>query len=106
MEIKLYDESDVVESDYQPDQRERSHKWEFIMDLPADNPDLFGDRDNYDMEEKLRIAGVIGRSDQADNESCCSYYYFKTKRAGAEFIKRLNDYISKKGRLVREANTF
>lgn len=107
MKVKTYDEDDLRSTDYRRfDSPKLKHKWEFIGDLPGDNPDLFGDWDNYEMTERLREIGALTKDDDADPEYCCSYFYFKDKKTGRRFIKKLNEYLLKKAKLIEEARSF
>ena len=84
----------------------RSYPFSFIVDVPGDNPDVLEDYDNNVLADKLTLFGAIGRGDKLDCESCCFYIYFKSKGAGLTFIKKLNDYLSQKARLIRQAAAF
>lgn len=102
MEMKLYDEDDLRDTKY----RSGTEPWEFIADLPGDNPDLFEDLDNHSMVERLREFGAVGADDVTDPEACCTYIYFKKKADGLRFIKKLNKYIIEKATLVEKAQNF
>ena len=102
MEMKLYDEGDLRDTKY----RSAKEPWEFIADLPGDNPDLFEDLDNNSLTERLKAYGVIKECDVADPETCCSYVYFVDKRHGLRFIKKLNEYILEKARLLEQSANF
>ena len=54
MNVKTYDDDDLRSTDY----REGKEPWEFVADIPGDNPDLLDNMDNYEMEARLRAAGV------------------------------------------------
>jgi hypothetical protein len=49
--------------------------------------------DNYDVEHKLRKAGVLRDEDETDTETCALVVLFQTQEAGALFIDRLNTYL-------------
>jgi hypothetical protein len=50
MQVKLYDETDVVES---PDPNEHYPPFQFIVDVVGDNSDLFDEWDNQVLQEHL-----------------------------------------------------
>lgn len=52
--------------------------------------------DNHDVEQVLRKAGVIGRHDQTDTESCALVVNFRTVSEGHAFVRRLNRYLARK----------
>lgn len=52
--------------------------------------------DNYDVTDKLKAAKVISRGNSTDPESCCTYVYFRDKRMGLSFVRRLNKYLVRK----------
>jgi hypothetical protein len=82
------------------------YPFEFIADIPSDNPGALGDYDNLQVADRLERFGAVGKDDRLDCESCCFYIYFKTKKDGLTFIKKLNDYLSQKARLIRDAAVF
>lgn len=100
MDIKTYDESDLTR------QKGPNYFYGLIVDLPGDNPDLFGDMDNNDMAGRLKEKGVVGNSDSLAPEPCCFYIYFLNLKAGREFLKKLNVYITDKARMVSEARAY
>ena len=68
---------------------------------------LFDDLDsNYDVEARLKAAGVIGRGCYPDTESCALVVNFKTKAPALSFIKRLNAYLVKKAAKIKEGRKF
>lgn len=57
-------------------------------------PEAFHDcDDNYEVEKRLRKAGVLRLEDKTDTESCALVVYFKTMAEGHAFIDRLNAYL-------------
>lgn len=103
MKIKTYDEEYLANRSYYTDSE---HKWEFIRDLPGDNPEVLEDLDNHDMHNRLKEFGAYGKNDQPDPEMCCFYIYFKDKNAGRRFIKKLNEYLMQKAALIEKASSF
>jgi len=61
--------------------------------------------DNYDVTAKLKAAKVISRGNGTDPESCCTYVYFRDKRMGLSFIRRLNKYLVKKAEALAAVKT-
>jgi hypothetical protein len=100
MNIKTYDESDLRKCDHD------GYKYEFIQDVPGDNPDIFGEYDNNEISDRLQEHSVYGKKDVCDPESCILYVYFKDHLSGKSFIKRLNDYITEKAKKVQDAQQF
>ena len=103
MQIKTYDETDLQEYTYSNEFRHQ-----FIADVVGDNADLFDDvvMDNNELGHKLKELGAIGSNDSLDTESCCFYIYFKTKRDGVSFLKKLTAYLTQKLKLIKEAKEF
>lgn len=60
---------------------------------------------NYEVEEKLRKAGVLRNLD-TDTESCALIVNFKTMRSARAFITRLNKYLREKAEVMKLANDF
>lgn len=105
MNIHFYKQDDL-RSDQEITIDNQSYPFSFIVDVPGDNPDVLDDYDNHVLADKLALFGAIGEDDKLDCESCCFYIYFKSKSAGMSFIKKLNDYLSQKARLIRQAAAF
>jgi hypothetical protein len=103
MQIKTYDESDLQEYTY-----DKNFKFQFIANVTADNGELFEgeDMDNNQLGNKLTELGAVGKSDSLDTEMCCFYIYFKTKQAGATFLKKLNAYLEQKRKLLQKAKAY
>lgn len=59
--------------------------------IGACEPLFDGCRSNYEVENKLKEAGVIKTS--TDSESCQMFVYFSTRSVGENFIDRLNEYL-------------
>jgi hypothetical protein len=59
--------------------------------------------DNYEVRDKLKRAGVITRGISEDSESCQFFVYFRNKRMGLAFIRRLNAYLAKKAKRIATA---
>lgn len=57
-------------------------------------PGVFDDcGDNYEVEDKLRKAGVIKPQNQTDTESCALVVNFSNKKSAESFGERLEKYI-------------
>jgi hypothetical protein len=57
-------------------------------------PGVFDDlEDNYEVESRLRHAGVIHKRNNTDTESCCLYVYFSNEKSAFNFALRLQAYI-------------
>lgn len=68
---------------------------------------LFDDCDsNYDVEAKLRAAGVITKACVSDTESCELVVNFRRKDTARSFLFRLNSYLVKKAEKLAEARAF
>ena len=78
----------------------------FISGLGNAAPIVPGDMDCYDIYDRLLNAGVVTKRTDADNESCCMYIYFSTRKAGENFIDRLNKYLRKKASMMRKVSDF
>ena len=102
MEIKTYDDEDLQDYVTAEDDVPR-YSYQFIADLPGDNPDLFSTMDNHDMCERLVARGVITPQMTADEESCCFYIYFTCREDGRKFISALNSYLLKKAEKLQDA---
>lgn len=100
MNIKTYDDTDLMESD------KKGFSHEFIVDLPGDNPDTLGDYDCHKIAERLKETGAFSKGDLVAPEWCVFYVYFRSKTDGRAFVKKLNAYIIQKARLLREARAF
>jgi len=61
---------------------------------------------NYDVEDKLRKAGVIRKNTRTDSESCALVVCFSSEKAYGNFIGRLNKYLREKERKLKEAREF
>lgn len=62
--------------------------------------------DNYEVEERLRRAGVIKHNNLTATETCAMVVCFSSRVAARNFIGRLNEYIQTKVALVRAAEEF
>ena len=104
MQIKTYDATDLQKSEYVDD----TYNYQFIADVVGDNADILEETvaDNNELYWKLKELGAIGKRDCGDTECCCFYIYFVTKKAGLEFIKKLNAYLTQKRKLLEEAKAF
>lgn len=60
----------------------------------------------YDVDEVLLEGKVLTPTITIDSESGQSFYYFKTRKAGESFIKRLNKFIDKKSVQVSKMKPF
>lgn len=106
MNIHFYQEDDlrtngeprVIDGD--------SYYYKFMADVPGDNPDVLGEYDNHVLADRLTRFGALGEGDRLDCETCCFYAYFQHKTDGLTFIQKLNDYLSRKSKLMREADAF
>jgi hypothetical protein len=68
---------------------------------------LFDDTpDNYQVEEKLRRAGVLTAGNKTDTETCALLVLFSTRTSGLNFLRRLNKYLLKKAELTETARRF
>lgn len=109
MNIHFYNESDIrtlsTPKEYITIDGE-SYPFEFIADVPGDNPDVLGDYDNQVLADRLERFGAVGKDDRLDCEMCCFYIYFRTKEDGLKFIKKLNEYLSQKASLLLDAAAF
>jgi len=57
-------------------------------------PGVFDDCDsNYEVEDRLRKAGVIHKRNQTDTESCALVIRFTSEKSAFAFAKRLQAYI-------------
>lgn len=57
-------------------------------------PGVFDDcEDNYDVEDRLREAGVIAADNQTDTESCALVVYFKSDDEARAFCDRLKAFV-------------
>lgn len=106
MKLRFYDESDIQVANKPYHFDNKTYPFEFIADVPGDNPDVLGDYDNNYLADKLQRFCALGKGDKLDCESSCFYIYFTTKTAGLAFLKKLNAYLSQKSRLLREAESF
>lgn len=106
MKLKFYDDTDIVKRDEPFILGGKKHLYEFIRDVPGDNPDVLGDYDNNELAYRLDELGAFTSGTFPDSESCCFYIYFVNLPAARAFIKKLNAYISQKARLIREARAF
>lgn len=104
MQIKTYDETDLQKSEFVDDH----YNYQFIADVVGDNADLLEETisDNNELYAKLKEVGALGKDDCGDPEACCFYIYFVTKKAGVDFIKKLNAYLTQKRKLLEEARAF
>ena len=82
------------------------HRYEFIADLPGDNPDIFRDMDNQQALVRLNERGVLDNEMRPEVEVACFYIYFTTQEAGRRFISKLNGYIINKAKKLEEASEF
>lgn len=58
-------------------------------------PGVFDDCDsNYEVEDKLRKAGVIKPQNQTDTETCALVVNFSSMKSAEKFEERLEAYIS------------
>jgi hypothetical protein len=103
MNVKTYDDSDLIKID---PPRGDDYLYAFVQDLPGDNANIFNEHDNLSLGERLLEAGVIGKDDLAELETCIFYIYFKDLQLGRAFIQRLNKYINKKAELIQKALAF
>ena len=68
---------------------------------------VFDDLDsNYDVEDRLKAAGVIDDTCVADSESCQLWVTFDSREAGVAFIQRLNTYLSLRAQKFAAAKAF
>jgi len=105
MNIHFYNEEDIrtqpsllIDGD--------TYDFMFVGDVPGDNPDVLGEYDNHILADRLERFGAVGKDDRLDCEACCFYIYFRTKNSGLEFVEKLNEYLSQKAKLMREAEAF
>jgi hypothetical protein len=102
MEIKTYNHTDLRSIENREDNK---YLFEFIADVAGDNPDIF-DGDNHEVARKLKSLGAFGKGDCPDEESCLFYIYFKSKKSGIEFIKKLSAYIRQKKSILEKAQAY
>jgi hypothetical protein len=107
MQIKTYDETDLRELTC-TDSQNVKFKYQFIADVAGDNIDVFEDIsiDNNELGTKMWELGAVGARDCLDTESCCFYIYFKTKKDGIAFLKKLSAYLIQKKKLLEEAKAY
>ena len=81
-----------------PNYRDR---WMFTASMISACEPLFGScRSNYEVEEKLREAGVI--KTDTDSESSEMFVFFSTRSVGENFIDRLNEYLRQRAEKYNE----
>lgn len=61
---------------------------------------------NYDVEKKLKSAGVIPDGALLDSESCSLVVLFKSWAQGRVFIKRFNRYLTEKTERLEAARDY
>ena len=100
--VRQFAEHDLDYGDYMT-----NPKWVFSKGMIGACAPIFDNLDgNYDVEEKLRKAGVIHKKTATDSEYCALYVYFVKKQSALNFIKRLNEYLVKKAKVIAEAAAF
>jgi len=98
MKAKTYNETDLMEITREGE----DYSYEFIADVAGDNHELF-DLDNKELVRKLEELQATGPNDVLDPESSCLYAYFKSKKEGVAFLKKLSAYLNQKARLLDKA---
>lgn len=106
MEVKTYDETDLRPQDIE-DLKKDGFEFSFIEDVAGDNADLFDfETNNHTIANKLKELGAVDKDVLLDCESSCFYAYFKTKKAGVAFVKKLSSYLLQKKSLLEKAKEF
>lgn len=65
--------------------------------------EFLGAEDNYDVQRIIERAGIAGKNTTFDSESCQLFAYFKSKRDGEAFVKRVNRFLTRKHAAVAKA---
>lgn len=69
-------------------------KYFFSCSMVSTCPKHFGHLDsNYEVERILRMHRVIRANNNTDSETCALVLYFSSKKAGQNFIDRLNKFL-------------
>jgi len=77
-------------------------QWTFNAAMVSSYGAVFADcEDNYEVTDVLRKAKVLGKNDKDDPESCCSYFYFESKRDAQAFLRRLNRYMIERAKKLQ-----
>lgn len=71
-------------------------KWFFTGAMISATSPLLDHLDsNYDFERLLRKHKVLRKNNKTDTEMCQFWVYFSSKKAGENFIDRLNKFLQK-----------
>ena len=100
--VRQFDEYDLNYADYMV-----NPKWVFSNAMVGACEPLFDSCDgNYDVEDKLKKAGVIHAKTVTDSEYCSLYVYFSKKQSALKFIEHLNRYLVEKAKKLSAAEAY
>ena len=88
-------EKDIDDYDYNCPGRPKF--WSFYDNMIASCPEVFSScQSNHDVEQELKVAGVIVLPNRPDSECDGLGIYFDTEIDAKAFISRLNQYLQEK----------
>ncbi len=101
--VEPFTNKDVVYIPAYPEE-ECPENWFFSVDMLTRCEPLFDHcEDNYDVEDVLIKAGVVGTDDTPDSETGEMVINFPNQEAGEKFITRLNAFLNLKYKQLARA---